>query len=152
MRKISLWLVVLIFTVSLAHAQEQIQSPLFLFTNGSGQIFAFDKGRLVKNQELLNVGSKFLLFPYANPGYRFINWNPVNVYTITTYEIGIDGSTNEIDNIISDPQVQTVKTFILKSTIQPEETVTETSLLKIVVGQGWQANFAPDRKTPNTDR
>jgi hypothetical protein len=118
-------------------------APLFLYTNGFGKIYIFQDGRQIQDGQMLEVGSKFTLIAIPGEGYKFKNWNPVNVNIFVLSYLDSSGNTNTITTIAPQIQPQTIGGFILKSEVQPEVVINDTPEISLTGDVGWQANFEP---------
>ncbi len=119
-------------------------APLSFYTNGFGSVHAFKLSQPVANGTLLPVGTIYSLVAVPAPGYRLVNWSPVNVFTASTVITNEDGSVSLISNITLSPQ-QPIRGggYVLLKRLQPEQIIVESPLLEVTVYQGWQANFEP---------
>ena len=118
------------------HAQDT--APLYLSIIGAGSISPLTNG------QSLAVGQLYNLVASPGPGFAFSSWQPVNVFTMTTFLVDTNGSTNAVVSVVGSP----VPTFInqpsLDFVMQPVVVVVDNpGVLKITRGSGWQANFEP---------
>ncbi len=112
-------------------------APLLLFTNGGGKILRAQDG------QILQVGRTYMVRAIPDPGYVFVNWNPVLVYTDTeSTSLPVDFSTTSqsVSTVVSQ-----INRFyprpVLQFTLQPEELLLNAPFRTITVESGWQANF-----------
>lgn len=120
-------------------------APVYAFTNGPGQIRIYEQGHVVDAGELLPIGSKCHLVAVPGPGYQFVNWNPVTVFTLTEVTSGAEGSPGETNtSVIVSPISKYVDHPKLENEVQPITTLYELPGVRTITeGQGWQANFEP---------
>jgi hypothetical protein len=118
-------------------------APLFLYTNGPGRIYAFQDGRQIQDGQMLEVGGKLTLIAIPDEGYKFKNWNPVNVNIFVLSYLDPSGNTNTITTIVPQFLPQTIGGFILKSEVQPEVVINDNPDISLIGAAGWQANFEP---------
>jgi len=67
----------------------------------------------------------------------------MNVFTTVMVVTNSEGQAAFQTNIVANPQPEVIGRSVLRCTVQPESLVTQTPLLTITTGQGWQANFLP---------
>lgn len=122
---------------------EVTNAPLLLYTTGEGRILPFHYG------QMLQVGRKYRMIAIPDRGFVFTNWNPVNVFTLTSAEIDYNTSpptTNFVTSVDLSPVPAYTKNPLLRFTMEPEEVLFETNGNSLTVGIGWQANFVPGRR------
>lgn len=119
-------------------------APVYAFTNGPGRIYIFDRNQTVVDGELLPVGSRFRLVAVPDPGYQFVSWYPVHVFTFTEVTLDSQGNPNPpTTSIVVSPVPQPVDRRVLKSEVQPITVLFDDGLTLITEGFGWQVNFEP---------
>jgi hypothetical protein len=122
---------------NLVQEEEVLFQPLHLYVSGEGKIYPFKDGKLIR------VGRTCVLFEIPKRGWKFQNWQPVNVFTtITTISYG-GGGASYMTNTISTPQIEYINTSAVGFIMEPETVLEETPLLKVTLSKGWQANFVP---------
>src|SRR5262245_59022173 len=72
-------------------------APLLLFTTGSGRVVPFHDG------QMLEVGHRYVMTDVAEPGYKFANWNPVNVFTFIEQVLDGSGNIQTVTNTVTSP-------------------------------------------------
>jgi hypothetical protein len=123
-----------------SHGLTVSYASLALFTNGSGRIFPFQDG------QMLRVGREYSMFAIPDRGFVFTNWNQVNVFTLTSVEIDyntIPPTTNFVTSVDVSPLPAGPGLPFLRFTMEPEQTLYETASGSLTVSVGWQANFVP---------
>ena len=128
-------------------SREVTNAPLYLATNGPGFVLPLHSG------QMLEVGRKYAMVALPDRGYVFTNWNAVNVFTVTAYEIDyatVPPTTIPITFTDYSPLPPSSNDPLLIFTMQPEISETESSTNGDVVDEetiteshGWQANFVP---------
>lgn len=119
-------------------------APVYVFTNGPGRIYIFERGQTVVDGEMLPVGSRFRLVAVPDPGYEFVSWYPVDVFTITVVTFDSEGNPNPpTTSIDASPVPQPVDRRVLHSEVQPITVLFDDGLTLITESFGWQANFQP---------
>ena len=120
-------------------------APISVFTNGPGKIYIFQRGRTVVDGQMLPVGSSLLLVAVPDPGYQFVSWYPVIVFTFTEVTLDLQGNPNPpITSIVVSPVPKPVDRRILDSEVQPVIVLYDDPGVKVITqGFGWQANFEP---------
>ena len=119
-------------------------APVYVFTNGPGKIYIFDRNETVVDGQMLPVGGRFRLVAVPDPGYEFVSWYPVNVFITTVVTFDAEGNPNPpTTSIDASPVPQPVDHRVLKSEVQPITVLYDDGLTLITEGSGWQANFEP---------
>lgn len=116
------------------HAQDT--APLYLSIVGEGSVSPLTNG------QALAVGQLYNMIASPGAGFAFSSWQPVNVFTMTTFVVDTNGNTNTVVSVVGSP----VPTFInqpsLDFVMQPVVVVVDNpGVLTITRGSGWQANF-----------
>jgi Divergent InlB B-repeat domain len=140
MKKFILIVFVILVTLCLArhgHAQGTLV-PLPLFTDGNGSITPFQDG------QLLEAGQTYEMTAIPDAGFAFSSWQPVNVYTETTYIISTLGgstttniNTSTVDSFLPVTSEQAALDF----TMSPMNVIYDTGNSTLTLISGWQANF-----------
>jgi hypothetical protein len=142
MKKIFL-LLLIVLAIQWLPAQppgDSIEAPLFVFTNGRGQIYPNYDG------EMLKVGRRYRMKAVPENGYRFASWEPVNVFIITQTNFTALGEP------ILPPVVSIVPSDVPTYTYRPDLKFTMKDIIwispdgsnpNIIRAFGWQANFVP---------
>lgn len=128
-------------------------APVYVFTNGPGKIYIFDRNQTVVDGQILPVGSRFRLVAVPDPGYQFVSWYPVNVFITTVVTFDGDGNPNPpTTSIDASPVPRPVDRHVLNRDVQPVTVLFDDGITLIAEGFGWQANFEPlplsRRKSP----
>jgi hypothetical protein len=142
MKKIFL-LLVIVLVVQRMPAQppgERIFAPLYLYTNGQGQVGPVYDG------QMLQVGRVYRAKAVPDFGYKFASWQPVNIFIIT--QTNFDAQGEPILPPVQSVTTAVVPTFIyrpdLKFTMRDAIWITaDGNNPSIVEAFGWQANFVP---------
>jgi hypothetical protein len=140
MKKLINIVFVILMTLCLArhgHAQGTLV-PLPLFTDGNGSITPFQDG------QLLEAGQTYEMTAIPDAGFAFSSWQPVNVYTETTYIISTLGgstTTNINTSTVNSPLPATSEQATLDFTMQPMDVIYDSENSTLTVISGWQANF-----------
>jgi hypothetical protein len=139
MKKFTLILSVIMAAVCFglrSHAQG-VLAPLFLYTNGAGSITPLQDG------QLLEVGLSYDMTAIPDSGSVFSSWQPVNVFTQTTFVIDENGITNSLVSVTAAPVSSYTTQPLLEFTMQPTTVILNNpGVSTITENSGWQANFA----------
>ncbi len=125
-------------------------APVLVFTNGGGVILLSSP---FSHGGMFQAGQSGEALAVADPWYVFTGWNPVTVYTVTTYET-VYGPDGELTIPVVSTDFSPISVYysspMLKFTVEPERVlfstvttneymvVTNTILTSDVA---WQANF-----------
>lgn len=111
-------------------------APLHLFINGAGGVSPLlDEGMLV-------VGQSYTMTAIPDSGFAFSSWQPVNVFTFTSYIVDVGGGVSTNISVIASPVPQYINTPSLSFTMQPENLIYDNPGLRTITeGSGWQVNF-----------
>lgn len=113
-------------------------APLHLFINGAGGVSP------LLNGEMLEVGQSYTMTAIPDSGFAFSSWQPVNVFTLTSYSVDVGGGVSTNISVIASPVPQYISTPSLSFTMQPENLIYDNPGLRTIAkGSGWQANFEP---------
>jgi hypothetical protein len=113
-------------------------APLLLFINGAGGVSP------VVNGEMLEVGQSYTMTATPDSGFSFSSWQPVNVFTLTSYIVDIGGGVSTNMSVTASPVPEYINTPSLSFTMQPEDLIyNNPGVSTITEGRGWQANFEP---------
>ena len=119
-------------------------APLHLFINGSGGVSPLLDG------ELLEVGQSYDMTAIPDSGFAFSSWQPVNVFTFTSYIVDAGGPVSTNISVVSSPVAQITYTSSLSFAMQPENLIYDNpGVTTITEGSGWQANFEPVPEPPS---
>ena len=112
--------------------------PLHLFISGPGGVSPPLDG------QLLEVGQRYDLTAIPDSGAAFSSWQPVNVFTFTSYIVDAGGGVTTNISVVSSPVAQFIYTSSLSFTMQPQTLIFDNpGVQTITEGSGWQANFEP---------
>ncbi|MEI7938708.1 MAG: hypothetical protein WCK27_18650 [Verrucomicrobiota bacterium] len=139
MKSLRLIILTMLLAISSAvpiHAQDR--APLYLSITGAGSISPLTNG------QSLAVGQGYNMVASPGAGFAFSSWQPVNVFTMTTFLVDTNGNTNTLVSVLGSP----VPTFInqpsLDFVMQPVVVVVNNpGVSTLTRGSGWQANFEP---------
>ena len=111
-------------------------APLHLFINGAGGVSPLlDEGMLV-------VGQSYIMTAIPDSGFSFSSWQPVNVFTLTSFIVDVGGGVFTNVSVIASRVPQYINTPSLSFTMQPENLIVDNpGLFTITEGSGWQVNF-----------
>ena len=111
-------------------------APLHLFINGSGGVSPLLDG------EMLEVGQSYDMTAIPDSGFAFSSWQPVNVFTFTSYVVDAGGTVSTNISVLSSPVAQFTYTSSLSFTMQSENLIYDNpGVNTITEGSGWQVNF-----------
>lgn len=133
-------------------------APVDVFTNGPGRIYIFERGRSVADGQMLPVGSRIRLIAVPDPGYEFVSWYPVNVFSFTEVTLGADGNPATTNySVVASPVPRPVNHHILDREVLPLTVLYDVPGVRVITQSlGWQANFEPiplsRRKSPKIER
>jgi hypothetical protein len=142
MKKLFLLLAILL-TVEWMPAQppgDRIYSPLFVYTNGPGQIYPVNDG------EMLQVGRVYKMKAVPDRGYKFASWQPVNIFILTQTNFNAQGEPILPPIVSIVPAVVPTYTYRpnLRFTMQDVEWISiDGGNPSIMRAFGWQVNFVP---------
>jgi hypothetical protein len=125
-------------------------SPIFLFTNGGGQILTFH----FKDGQLLQAGRRYSMVAIPDPGFVFANWQMVSVFSFMEITRTPDGSENPpIVSTVTTPVPEYFYRPTLDFLMVPEDMIIDDPGVRIVsFSIGWQANFVPIPPPPSPGR
>jgi hypothetical protein len=111
---------------------------LQLFISGNGSVTPLQAG------DLLTVGQTYDMEAVPAADSVFSSWQPVNVTTVTQFDLDANGNPvpiyiSTVPLLVADYSYQP----ILEFTMQPDTVIADTPTLSIVQSYGWQANFIP---------
>jgi hypothetical protein len=113
-------------------------APLHLYINGAGAVSP------LLNGDMLQVGQSYSMTAIPDSGFAFSSWQPVNVFTFTSYIVDAGGTVSTNISVISSPVAQFIYTSSLSFTMQPENLIYDNpGVSTLTEGGGWQANFEP---------
>jgi len=113
-------------------------APLHLFINGAGGVSP------VLNGEMLEVGRSYTMTAIPDTGFSFSSWQPVSVFTFTSFIVDVGGGVSTNVSVIASPVPEYINTPSLSFTMQPEILVYDNpGVSTLTEGRGWQANFEP---------
>lgn len=113
-------------------------APLFLFISGGGSVSP------LTNSEMLVVDETYNMIATPGAGFTFNGWQPVNVFTFTSYTIDASGNTNAVVSIVRSPGPTYTNQPSLNFVMQPEVVLQDNpGVSTITKSSGWQANFDP---------
>jgi hypothetical protein len=122
---------------SQSHSQGT-STPLHLYTSGNGSVTPLQDG------DLLVIGQTYDMEAIPCSDSVFSSWQPVNVTTVTQFDLDANGNPVPIYiSIVPSPVPDYSYQPILEFTMQPNTVIADTPTLTIVQSYGWQANFAP---------
>ena len=111
-------------------------APLHLFINGLGGVSPLLDG------EMLEVGQSYDMTAIPDSGFAFSSWQPVNVFTFTSYIVDPGGTVSTNISVVSSPVAQFTYTSSLSFTMQPENLIYDNAGVQTITeGSGWQVNF-----------
>jgi len=118
------------------HAQDT--APLYLSIIGAGRVSPLTNG------QALAVGQLYNMVASPDTGFAFSSWQPVDVFTMTTFVVDVNGSTNRVVSVVGSPVPTFTNQPSLDFVMQPVVVVVDNpGVLTITRGSGWQANFEP---------
>src|SRR5215471_11022128 len=107
-------LAILIATSRATQAYAQgTTAPLPLFINGGGTVSPLTNG------QMLEVGQAYEMTAFPDAGFVFNSWQPVNVFTLTTFVIDQYGNTNTVVSVSLSPVPTYTNTPSLSFIMQP---------------------------------
>jgi hypothetical protein len=113
-------------------------APLPLYINGGGTVSPYTNG------ELLEVGATYNIKARAAPGFAFSGWQPVNVFTFTTFTIDLQGNTNMVVSVVPSLLPTYTNQPSLDFVMQPVVVIFDSPGVRTITrSSGWQANFDP---------
>ena len=117
-------------------------APLPLFINGGGSVAPLTNG------EVLEVGQTYNMVATPHPGFVFVSWEPVDVFTLTSTIIDTISwpghiLTNVDVSVILSPLPIYTNEPSLSFIMQPVDLLYDTNGNTLTRSRGWQANFGP---------
>ena len=113
-------------------------APLHLFINGAGGVSPLLDG------QMLEVGQSYTMTAIPDSGFAFSSWQPVNVFTFTSYVLDAGGGVSTNISVNASPVPQYINTPSLSFTMEPVEVLFDNpGVMTLTRDSGWQANFEP---------
>jgi hypothetical protein len=113
-------------------------APLHLFIDGAGEVSPLLDG------EMLEVGRSYTMTAIPDTDFSFSSWQPVNVFTFTSFIVDVGGGVITNMSVIASPVPEYINTPSLSFNMQPEDLIYDNpGVSTMTEGRGWQANFEP---------
>ena len=123
-------------SVSQTHAQNTNRASLSLFITAGGTVSPLTNG------QFLEVGQTYNMVASPDSGFVFSSWEPVNVFTFTTYTIDPSKNTNAVVSVVESPLPIFTNQPSLNFVMQPVVVIENNpGVMSITKNAGWQANF-----------